>query len=301
MNRHHEVEILPGAVRVSVIVAAYNQEALIRQLLEALAAQTWRDTIEIVVADNNSTDRTSDVARSYIGQIRGLAVIHAGRKQGQCAARNDAVQLSTGDLLLFVDGDDVPAADWVEQMVSAAARFDLVGGRLEVHELNQPEAVSRRPDPSGGGLTRLGFCALPYAVGTNFGISRAAFYDIGPWDESYTGGGEDAKICWTAQLNGYTIGAAPDAVVHYRLRSSLRELLRQTYGYGRAHARLRRDFREPVTTRPSVRAAAGRVFQIIWRVQMVVRGRELREGYFQLLALTAGQLRGSIESKVLVL
>jgi glycosyltransferase involved in cell wall biosynthesis len=236
------VEAPRQLTRVSVIVAAYNQEDLIEELLSALVAQTWRGHYEVVVADNGSVDRTVEVARSFTARDPEVRVVCASRKRGQCAARNDGVVAAQGNLLLFVDGDDVPAADWIEQMVAAAAHADLVGGRLVVTDINSVSAMRRWPGLGMGCLARQPFCHLPYATGTNFGIWRDVFEAIGGWDEDYRGGGEDANLCWRAQLQGYTLVAAGEAVVHYRLRAQAGAIVRQNYGYGKATARLRRDF-----------------------------------------------------------
>lgn len=236
------VEAARQPIRVSVIVAAYNQENLIEKLLSALVAQTWDGHYEVIVADNGSVDRTVGVARSFAERSSEVQVVCASRKRGQCAARNDGVAAAQGNLLLFVDGDDVPAADWIEQMVAAALHADLVGGRLVVTDINSVSAMRRWPGLGMGCLARLPFCHLPYATGTNFGIWRNVFEAVGGWDEGYRGGGEDANLCWRAQLQGYTLVAADDAVVHYRLRAQACAIVRQNFGYGKATARLRREF-----------------------------------------------------------
>jgi glycosyltransferase involved in cell wall biosynthesis len=240
----------PGKPAVSVIIAMYNQEGIVGDLLTALAKQTWAGPLEILAADNGSIDATASVAMSFASQIPSLEVIKADRAQGQCAARNDAVGRATGDLLLFVDGDDVPADDWIEKMVAVARCSDMVGGRLDVHRINSPSAVARWPGLGASCLSTFDFGPFPYATGTNFGVWRRVFDDVGPWNETYRGGGEDAEFCWRAQAKGYVLTAAPDAVVHYRLRTTLHAQLRQNYGYGLAVARLRRDFSEMTRRQP---------------------------------------------------
>lgn len=237
---------------VSVIIATYNQEHLVGEVLAGLEGQTWRGPLEILVADNGSVDNTANVARLFCSRLPGLKVISVTRAQGQCVARNDAVAIATGDLLLFTDGDDIPASEWVERMVRAALHTDLVGGRLDPFEINSRSAVARWPGLAGNCLTGFDFIDMPYATGTNLGVWRDVFDAVGPWDESYIGGGEDAAFCWRAQIEGFRLDAAPDAVVHYRLRTTLRAQIKQSFGYGRAVGRLRRDFAQHVR-RPAFR------------------------------------------------
>lgn len=99
---------------VSVVIPSYDDGAMLRVCLDALAVQT-RPADEIIVVDNGSTDDTSEVAlaagaRLVIEPIRGILPATAA---GFDAAR--------GDLLARLDADSVPPADWLSRVV---AEFD---------------------------------------------------------------------------------------------------------------------------------------------------------------------------------
>jgi glycosyltransferase involved in cell wall biosynthesis len=278
---------------VSVIVAAFNQESLLPQLLAGLERQTWSGRLQVVVADNNSTDLTVRNARDFADRIADLQVFTAARAQGQCAARNDALERATGDLLLFIDGDDVPADDWVAEMVIAAQGGDLVGGRLDVTKLNRASTVERWPGATESCLASLPSFPLPYATGTNFAVWRYVLDDVGGWNEVYRGGGEDAELCWRAQIKGYSLVAAERAIVHYRLRHRLRDLVPQNYRYGLAVARLQHDF-------PATSDAAGRKRDLASiatkaprALLLATRSADKRARLMAVLAFRYGRLRGS--------
>lgn len=89
----------------SLVVIAYNRGDYIRQCLDSLVGQTFTD-IEIIVVDDASTDGTLDVVRSYSDKDSRVRVIAKSRNEGAHLARLDGCAASTGDYVIFVDGDD---------------------------------------------------------------------------------------------------------------------------------------------------------------------------------------------------
>jgi len=90
---------------VSVVIPAYQAEAFLGEAIESALAQTYAP-LEVVVADDGSTDRTAEVAASY-PEIRLLRLSH----RGQAAARNIGVAASEGEMVAFHDADDVMLRD----------------------------------------------------------------------------------------------------------------------------------------------------------------------------------------------
>ena len=98
--------------RVSVVVAARDASATIAQTLQAIRAQTIDDW-EVIVVDDGSVDDTAHLASSLDdGRIRVIVAEHAGVS----ASRNRGIRESTAPIITFVDADDIPEADWLEQL-----------------------------------------------------------------------------------------------------------------------------------------------------------------------------------------
>lgn len=112
----------------------------------------------------------------------------------------------------------------------------LWGGRLEYESLNDPRLLATRAQLAATELPVF-LRGKPYAVGANLGVRREVFDAIGGFDESFGVGSDEIDFCLRAQYQGHTIGFAPGAVVHYRVRTSLPSLVKQFYSYalGRAH------------------------------------------------------------------
>jgi len=125
-------------VKISIVIPAFNEERLLGESLAqikaaagAFAARGW--PVELIVCDNNSTDRTAEIARAA-----GATVVFEPVNQ-IARARNSGAAAATGDWLIFVDADSHPRAelfaDVAEQILSGRC---LAGGatiRLDEHHL----------------------------------------------------------------------------------------------------------------------------------------------------------------------
>lgn len=106
---------------VSVIIAARNEEHNIAQLLDALGNQTY-PRFEILVANDGSSDRTSEIANSYIRKIPSLSVIDIGITEPPPVSRKKnalktAIEASGGEILVFTDADCRPGRRWIEGLI----------------------------------------------------------------------------------------------------------------------------------------------------------------------------------------
>jgi glycosyltransferase involved in cell wall biosynthesis len=243
------------AVALSVVVACKNAADTLAVQLEALANQRTDIDWEVLLCDNGSVDGTLAVAEQYLGRVPGLRVVPAAERRGPAYARNVGAAQSTARWLAFVDADDEVAADWLPAMIAGLRRHDLVAGRFEARRLNPASVLrSRHLDQD----TRLQYSPfglpLPHAGGGNLGISRAAFDEVGGFDDQLRCL-EDTDFCWRTQLAGHPLVFWPDAVVHVRLRSSARGRWTQGKTYGSAAAVLDARYRGTPTGLPSDMAA----------------------------------------------
>jgi glycosyltransferase involved in cell wall biosynthesis len=88
--------------RVTVVVPTYQGEAFVRDTLDSVLAQTYRD-FEVVVCDDGSRDGTLSVLRSYGDRLR----VVTQENRGVAAARNHAASVARGELPAFLDHDDL--------------------------------------------------------------------------------------------------------------------------------------------------------------------------------------------------
>jgi cellulose synthase/poly-beta-1,6-N-acetylglucosamine synthase-like glycosyltransferase len=111
---------------ISIVVPAYNSQKTIGPCLDALLAQTTpRESYEIIVVDDGSTDATAEMA-----QARGALVIRQPNR-GAGAARNSGAQHATGEIIMFVDADSVPDRCFVAKLAAPFCDPDIAGASGE--------------------------------------------------------------------------------------------------------------------------------------------------------------------------
>ncbi len=116
---------------VSVVMPVRDGERFLREAVESVLAQTLTD-VELVAVDDGSTDSTRDILEEY-ARADGRVVVRTTAHVGQADARNAAVAVARGDLIAFLDADDVAYADRLERQCEFLARHEecaLVGGAL---------------------------------------------------------------------------------------------------------------------------------------------------------------------------
>lgn len=102
---------------VSVVIPTFNRAVVVGRAVESVLQQTYRP-LEVIVVDDGSTDGTSDVLKAY-----GNAIVYICQDNaGPAAARNHGIHKSRGDLVAFLDSDDVWLATKLERQVAVLER-----------------------------------------------------------------------------------------------------------------------------------------------------------------------------------
>lgn len=160
-------------MKVSVVIPAYNEEKHIAQTLQHVFQQT-RPADEVIVVDNNCTDKTADIARSL-----GATVIHEA-SQGLTPARNTGFDVAIGDIIARTDADTMVPPTWIEHIERSFMENDeLVGlsGPIAYYDLKTTDAQITL-------LTKLfkEVCKVIYGntimIGPNYALRKSAWEKI---------------------------------------------------------------------------------------------------------------------------
>jgi len=96
--------------KISVVIPAYNEEKYLPACLASLKQQTFKD-FEVIVVDNNSTDKTARIAKSF-----GAKVVEE-KRQGIAFARDRGFSIARGEIITRTDADTILPINWLLQII----------------------------------------------------------------------------------------------------------------------------------------------------------------------------------------
>lgn len=182
---------------ISVVIPTYNRADLIGDTLRAVMAQTVRPG-EVIVVDDGSTDGTADVVASFGDPIRSIVIANSG----DMVARNVGVRAARGELVAFCDSDDVWSPPFLAMMSACWQAESQLTACYSDFRILQGGALSPRskfadaPAWFWDGLRSIGpdaglfdnpfvdrLLAFQPLFPSCMMVSRAAFLDMGGWDE----------------------------------------------------------------------------------------------------------------------
>ena len=241
--------MIPGLI--TVVIPTYNRAAFLRQALEGLLAQDLPpDRYEVLVIDNNSSDRTATEVGSF-AQSRPEPRYIPEPRQGANHARNRAIDEAQGEIVVFVDDDVLVGPQWLRELT--APFFSKQGTRVGAVA---GEVVPFFPDgcPSwvAGFHGPLAFRLEPGPIGprqmpmsANLAFRRPVFEKIGRFEAEI---GRHGRKIFSHDENflihrlrdaGYEVWFAPAAVARHQIpaaRTRLKYVL--AHGFDSARSRV---------------------------------------------------------------
>jgi glycosyltransferase involved in cell wall biosynthesis len=102
---------------ISVIIPVYNVELYLKQCIDSVINQTYKN-LEIILVDDGSPDNCPQICDDYAKQVNRIVVIHQ-KNQGLSAARNTGLDVCKGDFIYFLDSDDFIRENAIENLMNA--------------------------------------------------------------------------------------------------------------------------------------------------------------------------------------
>ena len=229
---------LPAYPKVSVIVCTYNGAPTLEACLASLLQVDYPD-YEIVVVDDGSTDRTSEIVDRFRHDPK-LVPVHQ-KNMGLSYARNVGAHTATGEVLAYTDGDCMADPDWLYYLVGTllSGPYAGVGGpNVSPPAANWVQACVSAA-PGGPSHVLLTDVVAEHIPGCNMAFHRWAFDMVGGFNPEYRKAGDDVDFCWRLQNAGQVIAFSASAIVWHHRRFTLQAFRRQQEGYGEAESMLR--------------------------------------------------------------
>jgi glycosyltransferase involved in cell wall biosynthesis len=196
---------------ISCIVPVFNGERYLAEALNSIIAQPHRP-LEIIVADDGSSDETASVARGYGAQVRYLRQPN----QGPAAARNLGLSRAQGDFIAFLDADDLWHPEKLgRQMARFRARPELEYCITHVQNFRTPKDGATANGLENYYLGR----PLPGYVTVTLLARRSLFGRVGPFNPALHHG-DDTDWYLRAKERGAEMELLPDVLVHRRIHDA---------------------------------------------------------------------------------
>jgi cellulose synthase/poly-beta-1,6-N-acetylglucosamine synthase-like glycosyltransferase len=238
--------------KVSVVVAAKNEEVVIDRLLKGLANLDYANK-EVIVVEDGSTDSTPQICQKWAESHPSfIKYHHIGETNGKPQAINYGASKATGDIIAVYDADAIVEKDVLTRIVPYFGDPEVAAIQGELETINPDENVTTKLTVLSdfiNNLQQLGKDRLNGFVlmsGTNQYIRRSVLEEIGYWDQNALS--EDVEISVRLARKGYKIKYVPvktGGEAPAKLKSFIRQRAKWIRGHTQAAMKHKGLMRKP--------------------------------------------------------
>ena len=229
----------------SIIIPVYNRPKEIDELLESLTKQDFKDGFEVLIIEDGSSKKSDEVVTKYKTDLN--IKYFFKENSGAGASRNFGMQKASGNYFIILDSDVIVPSQYLLEAhkVLEDNYTDAFGGPDAAHQsftvLQKAINYSMTSVLTTGGIR-----GKKQAFGKfqprsfNLGLSKQAFEKTQGFSEMKNG--EDIDLTFRLWENGFASQLIEKAFVYHKRRSSIKQFLKQTYGFGTARPILNRKY-----------------------------------------------------------
>lgn len=221
-----------GRPRVSIIIVTWNALPLLKRCLPSVVNSEY-ENLEVVLADNASTDGSSDWVRQQFPDVK---IVRHPENWMFCRGNNEAVPHTTGKYVVLLNNDVEVPPGWLEPLVDEVEAHDDVAAVQPKLLQHGNRSRFEYAGAAGGFLDRFGYPFTRgriffdmeddagqyddardvfWATGAAVLLRRSALDEVGLLDEHFTMHMEEIDLCWRLQRAGYRIRVEPASEVYH--------------------------------------------------------------------------------------
>jgi len=228
----------------SIIIPLYNRPQEIRELLETLTVQTYKQ-FEVLVIEDGSVNDAEEIVKSFGEQLD----VRYFKKQneGQGFTRNFGFERAKGDYFVIFDSDCLIPENYLKTVNNYLQTdwLDAYGGPDDAHPsfTAVQKAISysmTSPFTTGGIRGNKKGIGQFHPRSFNMGVSRKVWESVGGF--IITRSGEDIEYSIRIHTAGFKIGLIPDAKVYHKRRTNFLQFYKQLHFFGRARINVYKFF-----------------------------------------------------------
>lgn len=219
---------------VSVIIVNYNGKDYLEECLKNLMKSTYKK-FEVILVDNNSTDDSVEFVKSSYPSI---TIIKLDKNYGFAEPNNVGSKIAKGELLLFLNNDTKPTANFITEMITVIQKDPKIAICQSL--LLKPNGDV---DSSGDFIDNIGRVyskrtklqkveQILSARGAAMLVRKNIFWKLGGFDKNFFASFEDVDLGWRAWMWGYKVVVVPSSVVYHYSGGTIKELESQVRFHG---------------------------------------------------------------------
>ena len=230
---------------ISIITPAYNRAEEVDHLIRSISEQTLNHSLfEHIISDDGSTDNTEVVVRKWCEKVDYPIHFISQENQGPGAARNHGLEVSKGDLILFIDSDCEADPKWAEIIYTEFTQkpFGACGGpdasKADFSVVQKAIDFAMTSFFTTGGMRGHSekMIAKFFPRTHNMGMTREIYCNVGGFGPLRHG--QDIELSNRIRRSGAEIRFIKDAIVYHRRRTSIRQFFKQVFNWGVARVNL---------------------------------------------------------------
>jgi glycosyltransferase EpsE len=201
--------------KISIVMAAYNEERDIGRAIESIQAQTLSDW-ELIVVNDGSTDGTEDIVRQYASQDARIRLITNEINLGLPTSLNRGIEVASTDLIARADADDTNLPDRLERQYAFLQKnpeVDVLGTGAWLLDANGMRVNKASLPESHDELAKLSFLKTPFFHPSVL-IRRRFFDKAGKYDAVYVRT-EDRELWLRGLQKGCQYANLPEPLIEY--------------------------------------------------------------------------------------
>lgn len=220
--------------RFSVIVPVYNRPVEVKELLESLSTQTYKN-FEVIIIEDGSEDDCKEIIEAF-SKLLSIAY-YFKPNSGPGDSRNYGMTLAKGDYLLFFDSDCIIPSTYFQVVKDSlkAKHLDAFGGPDKADESfsDTQKAIDYAMTSviTTGGIRGKENKLDNYQPRSfNMGFSQEVYKTVGGFGDIHPG--EDPDLSYRIQNKGFKVGLIPEAHVYHKRRVDFNKFFKQVYKFG---------------------------------------------------------------------
>ena len=220
--------------KYSIVIPVFNRPEEIRELLESVERQTFKN-FEVIIVEDGSEDKCDTIVSEYAARIDIRYFYKENTGPGD--SRNFGMRKALGRYFVFFDSDCVIPADYLEKVKNFLTKtpLDAFGGpdRADASFSNIQRAINYAMTSTlttGGVRGKENTLDHYQPRSFNMGIRRAVYESVGGFSDIHPG--EDPDLSYRIMEKGFKVGLIKNAFVYHKRRVDFRKFIKQVYKFG---------------------------------------------------------------------